>query len=109
MAGGGVFAGGAFLHFAEAGEVWQGGTFSRPRILFRSTISCNPNLKDWAAADRYSREDMTERVGAFITVVRRVWRVTDSDAVENDDERAHRRYNPIGCQAVFISTVSRIQ
>ena len=60
---------------------------------------------------RQSLEDVAKRVRAFIAVLRRVRRVPDADAVEHEEQRAHvdTAYNPIGCQAVFISTVSMIQ
>ena len=52
---------------------------------------------------------MAERIGALVTVFRCIRRMTDSDAVENENERAHFAQTPIGCHAVFISIVSRIQ
>ena len=54
-------------------------------------------------------QNMAERVRAFVVVLRCVRRVPDPDAVENNNERAHVAHTPIGCHAVFISTVSRIQ
>ncbi len=54
-------------------------------------------------------ENVTERVRASIAICIGVGGVSDSDTVEYDNERAHCGYTPIGCQAVFISTVSRIQ
>ncbi len=52
-------------------------------------------------------EDVAERVGPLVAIFRRIRRSSHSSAVENDYERPHQ--TPMGCQAVFISTVSRIQ
>ena len=53
-------------------------------------------------------EDVPKRVRAFVAVVSGVRGMANPDAIQDNHERAHAQ-SPIGCQAVFISTVSRIQ
>ena len=92
MPGGGVFAGGAFLHFAEAGEDRQRRLLVRPRIVgvqnFRQSKRAQiGQLQIWHAG-----KDVAEGVGAFIAVFRRVGRVTNADRIENKKERAHQAF-----------------
>ena len=91
MAGGGVLAGGAFLHPAVAGA------HSVCAVMPDATRATPAGLTTRDVGKRRSGrllQNVPERVRALVAVLLRVGRVPDADAIEDEKQRAHAELEP---------------
>src|SRR6266550_6725537 len=89
MTGRGVFTGGALLHFAEAGEVGQAKTLSRPGIFFIKNLGQPERAEIRQPSIPISCKDVTESVSAFVSIFSGIRRMANADGIQNNEQSAH--------------------